>query len=420
MFNLLKKLFPICRSITGDGVRSTLKIIQDIIPITIYEIDSGTKVFDWVIPNEWNIRDAYVMNDIGQRVIDFKKSNLHILNYSIPFEGKMPLKDLKKHLYTLPEQPDLVPYHTSYYERRWGFCLSHKKYKLLKDIEYSVKIDSDLKPGSLSYADYLIKGKSKKEILISTYICHPSMANNELSGPVIATYLAKYLKENQKKLYYSYRFIFIPETIGAITYLSKNLNHLKKYVIGGYVITCAGDPGNFSYLKTKQENSLTDRISMYVLKNTEKDYQIYDYFDRGSDERQYNSPGIDLNIGSLMRSKYHEYPEYHTSGDNLEFVTDSALKETLEKYIICLKVFEKNHCYLTKVKCEPHLTKYGLMNSLGDKNDKSYALYWHLLAYFDGKIDLLSIAEKIGTKIWDLYPYVNVLIKKNLISRVSS
>ena len=418
MYSLMERLFPICRSITGDGVRETLNILKGYIPIDIKEVPSGTKAFDWQIPDEWNIKDAYVKDSDGNRVIDFKRSNLHVVNYSIPFEGELTLDELKDHLYTLPDQPDLIPYVTSYYEKRWGFCLSHKQYESLEDIIYEVKVDSTLEPGSLTYADLVIPGKSKKEILISTYICHPSMANNELSGPAVTTYIAKNLIDKKEKPYYTYRFVFVPETIGAIIYLNKNLKHLKNYVIAGYVVTCIGDPGNFSYLKTRTENNLVDRITLHILENSEDNFNIYEFLKRGSDERQYNAPGIDLPVGSLMRSKYHEYNEYHTSADNLDFITETALEQSLNKYIYCLDAIEKNHIYKATILCEPHLSKYDLYETIGEKSVDTN-LFWNLIAYCDGKNDLLDIANKIDCPIWELYPVVETLINKGLIMKSS-
>ena len=302
MYSLMERLFPICRSITGDGVRETLSILKEYIPIEIKEIPSGTKVFDWEIPDEWNIKDAYVKNMDGSRVIDFKRSNLHVVNYSIPFEGELTLDELAKHLYMLPDQPDLIPYVTSYYEKRWGFCLSQNQYDALEDTIYKVKIDATLQPGRLTYADIVIPGESEKEILLSTYVCHPSMANNELSGPVLTTFLTKQLLARKKKPFYTYRIIFIPETIGSITYLSLHLDHLKRNVVAGYVVTCVGGPDQFSYLQTRAENTLVDRVTLHALMHTEDDYNVYNFLERGSDERQYNAPGIDLPVGSLIKS----------------------------------------------------------------------------------------------------------------------
>ena len=419
MYQLLERLFPICRSITGEGVRETLRIIKEIIPIKIHEVPSGTKAFDWIVPDEWNIKDAYVKDEHGNRLIDFKRSNLHIVNYSIPFEGKLTLKELKKHIYTLPDQPDLIPYVTSYYEKRWGFCLSQKQYNALEDIKYEVKIDSTLEPGSLTYADLVIPGESKKEILISTYICHPSMANNELSGPVLTTFIAKHFLDRKQKPFFTYRVIFIPETIGSITYLSRHLGQLKKNMVAGYVITCVGDPGPFSYLLTRVENTLVDRVTLHVLKNTEDTFTVYNFLDRGSDERQYNAPGVDLSVGSLMRTKYHEYPEYHTSGDNLNFVSEKALNESLVKYILCLDSLERNRVYKTTVLGEPNLSRYNLNPTLSKKdNGREKKLLMDLLTYCDGNHDLIEIAEKLNCPVWDLFLIVERLIDKGLIVEI--
>jgi len=419
MYSLAKRLFPICRSITGNGVRKTLSIIQEKIPIIQKEIASGTKVFDWTVPDEWNIKDGYVKDEKGNRLIDFRKSNLHIVGYSTPFIGKLSLKELKEHLYTLPEQPEVIPYVTSYYKKRWGFCLAHNFYKKLKKGIYEVNIDSTLQPGFLTYGELIIKGKTDKEILISTYICHPSIANNELSGPVVSTYLAKYLLNRKEKARYTYRIIFIPETIGSISYLSLYKDHLKKNVVGGYVVTCIGDPGPFSYLQTRQENTLIDRVTIHVLRNSEKDYKIYNFLERGSDERQYNSPGIDLPIGSLMRTKYGRYPEYHTSADNLDFITSKALFESLEMYKLCIDVLEKNYIYITTMPCEPQLGKRDLYPTLSTKTSgKSVKDMMNLLAYCDGKNDLLWIAEKINRPIWSLFPIVEQLVDNKLIKIV--
>lgn len=419
MYLLIRELFPICRSITGDGVRETLRIIKKHIPLKINEVPSGTKVLDWEIPDEWNIKDAYVKDENGNRVIDFQKSNLHIVSYSIPFQGKINLNELKEHIYTLPDQPDLIPYVTSYYEKRWGFCLSHNDYLKLKDEIYEVKIDSNLEPGSLTYGELFIKGIIDKEIFLSTYICHPSMANNELSGPVVTTYLSKHILSKKGKPYYSYRILFIPERIGSLTYLHFNLQRLKERVIGGYVVTCVGDPGCFSYLQTREENRLTDRVTLHVLKHKTKHFNLYDFLDRGSDEIQYNYPGVDLNIGSLTKTKYGKYPEYHTSGDNLEFVTPEALVDSLQMYKLCLLVFENNHKYINTKICEPQLGKRRLIPTLSTK--KGYpiqTLISNFFAYCNGDNDLVWIADKINYPVWELFPIVAKLLKENLIERI--
>ena len=420
MYDLMERLFPICRSITGNGVRQTLRIIKEHIPLDIKEIKSGTKVFDWEIPEEWNIKDAYVKDSTGKRIIDFNKSNLHVVSYSTPFEGILNLNDLKKNLYTLPDQPDLIPYVTSYYKKRWGFCITQNQYEELEDIEYDVKIDSSLEPGSLTYADLVIPGESEQEILLSTYICHPSMANNELSGPVVATFLAKYLLE-KKNNYYTYRFVFVPETIGAVAYISHHLNHLKRNVIAGYVITCIGDKGSFSYLKSKNGEELVDRVTMHLLNHSGEKFKIYDFLSRGSDERQYCSPGVDLPVGSLMRTKYHEYPEYHTSGDNLSIIEPDELLKSLEMYKKCLKSLDNNRTYKTIVNCEPQLGKRNLYPTISKKGStENVKNMMNLLAFCDGQNDLLSIAERINVSIVTLLPIIEVLIQKKILKKVKN
>ena len=414
MYSLIKKLFPLCRSITGKDLVKTLHIIKDYIPLELHKIPSGTEVFDWVIPDEWNIVDAYVKDSKGKRIIDFKKSNLHLVSYSIPFEGTLGLKILKEHLHTLPNQPDLIPYVTSYYKKDWGFCLSHNDYLELKDDLYSVKIDSTLEPGHLTYGELILPGESDEEVLFSTYICHPSMANNELSGPVLATFLANELSKRQ--LYYTYRFVFVPETIGSIAYLSMKFETLKQKVVAGYVLTCVGDPGSFSYLCTRKENTLSDRVALHVLNNSAEEYKVYSFLDRGSDERQYNAPGIDLPIGSLMRTKYGSYPEYHTSGDNLDFVTSEALQGSLDMYLRCINVLENNRTYKTKILGEPQLGKRGLYSNLSFKGSAESARKMKdLLAYCDGENDLVCIADKIDCPVWDLFPIAEKLLSHEIL-----
>lgn len=415
MYDLAHGLFPICRSITGDGVRETFRILKKYIPLEITEVPSGTHVFDWIIPDEWNIKDAFIKDSKGNRIVDFKKSNLHVVGYSIPFEGRMTLEELKPHLYSLPEQPDLIPYVTSYYEKRWGFCLSHNQLKSLTDDYYEVKVNSVLKPGYLTYGELIIPGQSKEEILFSTYICHPSMANNELSGPIVTTYLANHLLK-KTNLYYTYRFIFVPETIGSITYLSLHYKELIENIIAGYVVTCVGNEGDFSYLKSRNGDSLVDKITIHVLKNSDFDFKVYDFLSRGSDERQYCSPGIDLPVGSLMRSKYGEYPEYHTSGDNLDLISPRGLDESLEMYMRCIYAFENNHRYYATVLCEPQLGRRGLYPTLSKKGSSCSAkIMQDILAYCDGQNDLLSIAERIGEPIETVIASAKILVENGLI-----
>jgi aminopeptidase-like protein len=421
MYELLKRLFPIARSITGKGVRETLGIIQEHIPLTQHEVPSGTKVFDWIVPDEWNIRDAYIMDDDGNRVVDYRQSNLHIVGYSVPFEGTLTLNELKEHLFTLPEQPDLIPYVTSYYEKRWGFCMAHNEMIELKDGNYHVKIDSSLKPGSMTYGEFVVKGNSEKEIMFSTNVCHPSMANNELSGPVLVTYLAKSLMNRAGSTKYSYRFLFLPETIGAITYISKNLNRLKNSVFAGYVITCIGDPGKFSYLKSRVVNTITDRAATHVLKHLTHDYSLYEFLERGSDERQYNAPGVDLPIGSIMRSKHRSYHEYHTSADNLDFVSPKALNESLSMVQRLIDIFEINNTYICSTLCEPQLGKYGLYNNISKKDMiGKNRLIKDVLAYCDGQHDLLAVAEVINRPIWTVKSVIDKLLNHKLIKFVGN
>lgn len=422
IYSFIASLFGSNRSITGNGTRETLRQVGKILPdLNIVEVASGTEVFDWTVPDEWNIKDAWVKDSSGNKVIDFNKSNLHIVNYSIPFNGEVTLTELKKHLFTLPEQPDLIPYVTSYYERKWGFCLPHHDYIKLKDEKYSVKIDSTLEPGFLSFGELIIKGQTEEEILLSTYICHPSMANNELSGPGLTTFIAKHLIEQEKKPRFTYRILFIPETIGAITYLSMHKDEMRKNVVAGYVVTCIGDPGPFSFLQTRRENTLTDRVTVHALKHSGKKYKLYDYLERGSDERQYNFPGIDLPVGSLMRSKYREYPEYHTSADNMDFITKEALGESYHMYLRCLEIIEKNQQYLTTGFCEPRLSKYNLYANRGEKKpDKSVLTILDILNYCDGEHDCLWIADKLNIPVWHLDEYFDVLLKHRLITNIDN
>ncbi len=391
-YNIAKtKLFPITRSLTGDGVKKTLNIIQKELPqLKIKKFKSGTKVFDWNIPEEWNVRDAYVIDKYNNRIIDFKKNNLHLVGYSIPIKKNITKKELFKNLYFLKNQPKAIPYITSYYKRRWGFCISYNEYKIL-DNRYSLNdkfkivINSNLnKKGNLDYGELILKGKSKKEILISTYICHPSMANNELSGPIVSMGLINYFKN--KKLSKTLRFVFIPETIGSIAYLSKNIKHLKENVIGGYNLSCIGDERQHSCMFSKYQNSPSDEAVIEAYKSLKiKNYKIYSFLKRGSDERQYNSPGIDLKISSIFRTKYGEYPEYHTSLDNFNLVT---LKGCVGGFKVARKSIEilLQRIYPTfKIMCEPQMGKRGLYPTLSTKDKtKENKSYRNFLQYADG------------------------------------
>ena len=423
-YNIAKtKLFPITRSLTGDGVKKTLNIIQKELPkLKIKKFKSGTKVFDWNIPEEWNVTDAYVIDKYNNRIIDFKKNNLHLVGYSIPIKKNITKKELFKNLYFLKNQPKAIPYITSYYKRRWGFCISYNEYKIL-DKRYSlndkfkVVINSNLnKKGNLNYGELILKGKSKKEILISTYICHPSMANNELSGPIVSMGLINYFKN--KKLNKTLRFVFIPETIGSISYLSKNLKYLKENVIGGYNLSCIGDERQHSCMFSKYQNSPSDEavIEAYKLLKI-KNYKVYPFLKRGSDERQYNSPGIDLKISSIFRTKYGEYSEYHTSLDNFNLVTlkgciggFNVARKSIE--ILLERIYPK-----CKIMCEPQMGKRGLYPTLSTKNENKLTIsYMDFLQYADGTNSLEKISNLIKLELNSVKKINSILFKNNLIN----
>tara|TARA_B110000008_G_scaffold13158_1_gene12516 strand:+ start:1356 stop:2654 length:1299 start_codon:yes stop_codon:yes gene_type:complete len=417
MYSWAQDLFPICRSLTGAGVRETLSYIKKLLPdLDIHEIKSGEKVMDWKVPQEWDIKDAYVKNEKGEKIIDFRKNNLHLVSYSEPIDTTMSLKDLQKNLHSIPAQPDAIPYITSYYSRNWGFCISQQQRDSLMDEKYQVFIDSELKNGVMNYADLVIKGKSSKEILLSTYICHPSMGNNELSGPIVSTALAKWISSLNDP-YYTYRFIFIPETIGSIAYLSKHMEHLKVNVIAGFNITCVGDDRCYSFMPSRNGSTLADRVGKHVLSNIDSDYQQYTWLDRGSDERQYCAPGVDLPIATIMRSKYGEYPEYHTSLDDLSLISPAGLRGGLNAFIKAIEAIEFNFYPKVNVLGEPQLGKRGLYpeTSTLESTDAVRTLM-DFITYADGTIDLLEIAEKINIPIWELYEIVEILVDHGLIS----
>jgi len=417
IYNFAQKLWPINRSITGEGVRETLDLIKAHLPkLKINSVPSGSAVFDWTIPREWSVKQAYIVSPSGETICDFSVNNLHLLGYSIPFEGEIGLSELKEHFYTLPEQPDAIPYITSYYKDRWGFCLSHDQYNNLEEGTYYVKIDSDLFNGVMNYAELILEGKSSKEVFISTYICHPSMANNELSGPTVVTYLAKWLSE-QKQLDYTYRIVFVPETIGSITYLSLNHDYMKKNVIAGFNVSCVGDDRAYSYVPSRNGKTLSDWVAKHVLKHTDPKYKSYSWLDRGSDERQYCAPGIDLPIASIMRTKYHQYPEYHTSLDDLEnVVTPKGLNGGYWALRRALEALEKNKNYRVTVLCEPQMGKRGLYSTISTKNsDKKVKLMMNLISLCDGTSSLLEIADDLKVPVWDLYDLVDILVSHGLL-----
>jgi aminopeptidase-like protein len=387
-------LFPIHRSLMGKGVRETLNYLQNINPnISIYEVPSGTRAFDWVVPNEWTIRDAYIEDMFGQRIISINDSNLHVMGYSIPINEKFTRLQLENNLYSLPDQPSAIPYITSYYQENWGFCLSQNQRNNLGEGPFNVVIDSELKPGSMTYGEVVLKGNTAEEVLISTYICHPSMANNELSGPVVTMALLNWLSELKERKY-TYRFVFLPETIGAIYYISKHLKHLKKNVKAGWVLTCIGDDRSYSYLKSRNGKTLTDKISIKVLEDRGLKFNEYSFLDRGSDERQYCAPGVDLPVGSFMRSKYGEFPEYHTSLDDLNFVTPSGLQGGFEIVQDAISMLETNCFPKINTLGEPQLGKRGLYPNTSTKTSGIEVQdQMNVIAYSDGLNDLIAISK---------------------------
>jgi aminopeptidase-like protein len=422
MHALMTELFPICRSLTGPGLRQTLARLAEIAPFTLEEVPSGTQCFDWTVPPEWTIRDAWVEDATGERVIDFRKNNLHVVGYSEPVDQTLTLSDLRAHLHTLPELPNAIPYVTSYYSRYWGFCLSQDNLDNLVDGEYRAVIDATLdENGSLTYAELLIPGSSSEEILLSTYACHPSMANNELSGPVLTTWLAQYIMALPERRY-SYRIVIVPETIGSITYISRHLEALKKNVVAGYVVTCVGGPDQATFLESRTGDTLADRAALHILNSLDEPFKHWTYARRASDERQYCSPGVELPVASVMRSKYHDYPEYHTSLDDLNFVRPEHMQASYDLYVDIIQTLETNRHYKTTVPCEPQLGPRGLYPNLGDRTHQEADLHERmaLLAYADGQTDLIDIAERNGTTVPQLAPHVQVLMDHGLLEEMDN
>jgi len=408
-------IYPICRSITGDGVRRTLDRIETLTPLTRSEVPTGAPVLDWTIPKEWNIRDAYIMNAAGERVVDFNRHNLHVLNYSTPVRARMPLAELKAHIHTLPDQPDLIPYRTSYYQERWGFCMSHNGLDALPDGEYEVCVDSTLAPGALTYAEYVHPGASEEEVLLQAHICHPSLANDNCAGLSLLAHLAAALAPLETR--YTYRLLFAPGTIGAITWLARN-DVAARRVRHGLVLSCVGDSGGPTYKKTRRGDAMIDRVMTHVLKNSFPDPKIIDFFPYGYDERQYNSPGFQMDVGLLQRSQFATFPEYHTSGDNLDFIAPAHLETSMRAVARAIDVLERDACYVnTAPYGEPQLGRRGLYGALGGDKDayaKNMAMLW-ILNLSDGDHTLLDIAERAGMPFATIADTAAVLQRSGLL-----
>ena len=421
IYKFIESLFKLPRSLTGNGVRETLSKIKNehLSNLSIYEIPTGEEIEDWIIPNEWNVYSAYIKDQAGNIIIDFKENNLHVVGYSHPIDKKVSFKELNDHLYSLPESPNAIPYVTSYYRNTWGFCLTEHVRKNLKDENYYVYIDSSLNKGSLTYADLIIPGKQKEEIFFSTYICHPSIANNELSGPGLATYIAKWLNDRSNR--FTYRFVFAPETIGAITYISKNLKDLKK-VHAAFNLTCVGDNNSLSFLPSRTGNTIADKVARHVLENQKDKFKEYSFIkDRGSDERQYCSPGVNLPMVSIMRSKYGEYPEYHTSLDNMDFISPDGLDLSYQMHLECIQILESNYFYKSSILGEPFLSKrgknYTIIGGRESDESKSSQLILDIMICCDGSLDIIDIANLLGIYAFNLIPTFHSLEKDGLIEK---
>ncbi|MGB7265924.1 MAG: DUF4910 domain-containing protein [Terracidiphilus sp.] len=418
MHRFASELYPICRSITGDGIRRTLAKIRERIPLVISEIPSGTTVFDWTVPKEWNIRDAYIKNSRGERVIDFQQHNLHVMSYSVPVRARLSLAELRPHLHSLPNHPDWIPYRTSYYREDWGFCLPHHQLMALGDEDYEVCIDSSLELGNLTYGECYLPGQSTEEVLISCHACHPSLANDNLSGLVVGTALAGALAT--RELRYSYRFLFIPGTIGAITWLARNAKATDR-VRHGLVLTCLGDAGGFHYKKSRRGDAVIDRATAHVLRHSGEPAETLEFSPYGYDERQYCSPGFDLPVGCLMRSTWGTFPEYHTSADNLDFIFPQQLAGSLRVCLSVCDVLERNNYYLNQSPfCEPQLGKRNLYRSTGGTSidQEIHARLW-VLNQSDGRNSLLDIAERSGLPFGIIADAAMLLHEAGLLTEVA-
>ena len=417
MYDICREIFPLNRSITGDAVRETFKILQSHIPdirFEMHEVPSGTRVCDWTVPDEWNCAEAYLEGPDGDRIVDMKDSNLHLLGYSLPVDITLPLEEMKEHIYFLKDQPDVFPYVTSYYSPRWGFSMTYRQYQELKPGDYHAVIRSTLAPGSLTYGEILIPGETEDEIFFSSYTCHPSMADNECSGPSLITALARHIKDMPKRRY-SYRLVLAPETIGAITYIDRNLKHLKEHVRAAFNLTCVGDDRTYSIIHSRYADTYADRVLTNVLRGSGLKFEEYPYIKRGSDERQYQAPGVDIPMVCFCRSKYHIYPEYHTSADDLDLISPEGLQGAYDIMVKCIDLIEHNKKYRTTTLCEPQLGRRGLVPTMSSKETYQETLALKdLIAYADGRNDLIDISELIEQPADILIPLADRLTECGL------
>lgn len=423
IYDLSAAIFPICRSITGEGIRETLHILDEYISrnggphLMVHEIPSGTQVFDWTVPKEWVIREAYIEDEQGNHIIDMKDNNLHVLGYSTPVDEWVSLETLKKHIFTQPDQPDVIPYVTSYYKERFGFCLAARQISSLKEGRYHMYIDSELFDGSMSYAECVIPGEIDQELMITSYICHPSMANNECSGPTLLAELIRYVAAMEHRKY-TYRFVLNPETIGSIAYLSRNYRHLKDKLAAGIVLSCVGDDRDYSIVHSRYGDTLADKSLENILR-FRPHYTPYSYLKRGSDERQYNAPGIELPVVGYCRTKYGEYPEYHTSADDMGLVSPAGFQGSYEVMTQWIDAMEHNEKYRVLVHCEPQLGKRGLYPTVSQKGSyNAVQAMTDFIAYADGRNDLFDISDLIGVPVRELIEITDKLKKNNLLEVV--
>ena len=416
MHALMRDLFPICRSITGDGFRKSLERLAAVVPLSLSEVPTGTRVFDWTVPREWNIRDAWIADASGRRVVELRASSLHVVSYSVPVRKRMTLTELRPHLHSLPERPDAIPYRTSYYSESWGFCLSHRVLESLPDGEYEVCIDSTLGAGSLTYGECILPGTTTDEILISIHSCHPSLANDNLSGMAVGAFLANHLASRPRA--HTFRFLFIPGTIGSITWLAQHHSEARR-IRHGLVLSCLGDRGHPTYKRSRRGTAMIDRAAAHVLA-LGGNHEIMDFVPYGYDERQYCSPGFDLPVGCLTRTPNGRFPEYHTSDDNLDFVTAESLQDSLEKTLAIIEILEHDRSYINlNPKCEPQLGRRGLYRNTGGTHPANFemGLLW-VLNMSDGRHSLLDISEKAGVPFATIRRAADALLDASLLGAV--